>query len=116
MAIPGSEMVTALKNRVYDLAVRGGLPQAIRRFRRAAPIFCYHNVVDRSAVAVIGDPGLHMDMAVFYEQLEWIREAYEVIPLTEMTVSFPFHGDAAGEPAIAARPDRSEPASGGSDA
>ena len=45
-----------------------------------------------------------------------IRDALDAIPLTEMTVSFPFHGDAAGEPAIAARPDRSEPASGGSDA
>ena len=45
-----------------------------------------------------------------------IRDALDAIPLTEMTVSFPFHGDALGDPAEAATAPTTGPAPGGEDA
>ena len=45
-----------------------------------------------------------------------IRDALDAIPLTEMTVSFPYHGNTEGEPAAATTTEPNAPTPGGQDA
>ena len=45
-----------------------------------------------------------------------IRGALDAIPLTEMTVSFPYHGDTEGAPTVTAGTERTDTTPGGPDA
>jgi len=45
-----------------------------------------------------------------------IRDALDAIPLTEMTLTFPFHGEAVGDAAPASPPSSTEATLGGDDA
>lgn len=45
-----------------------------------------------------------------------IRDALDAIPLTEMTLSFPYHGDVDGASAVTAGTESTGPAPGGKDA
>ena len=45
-----------------------------------------------------------------------IRDALDAIPLTEMTLTFPFHGEAVGDAAPASKPSNTEATLGGDDA
>lgn len=72
---------------VYAFIRFGGIDAALRRFRQAVPILCYHNVVARPLDPGTGDPAMHMPLATFVEQMEWLRRRYRVIPLEELLAS-----------------------------
>jgi peptidoglycan/xylan/chitin deacetylase (PgdA/CDA1 family) len=45
-------------------------------------ILCYHNVVRSPATA--GDPGLHLSLATFVAQIEWLTAHFTIVPLGEV--------------------------------
>jgi peptidoglycan/xylan/chitin deacetylase (PgdA/CDA1 family) len=59
-----------------------GVPALSRRFRNAGVVLCYHNVVANGDVTP-GDAGLHMPLARFERQMQWLAEHYRVISLRE---------------------------------
>ncbi len=54
-----------------------------RRVRRGGVVLCYHNVVAECGVPPVGDPGLHLPVGRFREQIEWLAAHYEVVPLSD---------------------------------
>jgi peptidoglycan/xylan/chitin deacetylase (PgdA/CDA1 family) len=76
--------VTRLGAAIYYDGLRSfGLTAASRRFRDAALILCYHNVVPDGAMGY-GDAGLHLPVGRFEAQMEWLRRHYTVVPLGEL--------------------------------
>ena len=47
-------------------------------------ILCYHNVVAAPLCAVEGDPAVHLALARFEEQVQWLRGHYDVVGLAEL--------------------------------
>lgn len=81
-------MVSVLNARSVYAAIRFvGLNAAVRRFRAAVPVLCYHNVVAGPLAPGTGDGGLHLPLARFGEQMEWLRRHYRVISLAELLAS-----------------------------
>jgi len=76
-----------------------GIPALTRRFSRGGAILCYHNVVRRRHTPAVGDPGLHLPLDRFAEQLRWLTRHYTIIPLEEMVARIkhdrPLHGTVA---------------------
>jgi peptidoglycan/xylan/chitin deacetylase (PgdA/CDA1 family) len=68
---------------VYTLLARSGIAHALRR-RDAAPIFCFHNVVNDAIAGRQGDPSLHIGLSPFKALLDLIVSQYTVIPLLEL--------------------------------
>lgn len=65
------------------LDVLGGT--AVLRARRpGAPVLCYHDV--RATDSTSGDPGLHLPLAHFIAQMEWLAARFAVVPLAELRV------------------------------
>ena len=56
------------------------VPAVNRRLRDAGLILCYHNVVSSDA-RTVGDPGLHLSMNRFEQQVRWLAAHYTVVPL-----------------------------------
>jgi len=76
--------VSRLGAAIYYNGLRSlGLTAAGRRFREAALVLCYHNVVPDGASGY-GDPGLHLPVGRFEAQIEWLRHHYTVVPLGEL--------------------------------
>lgn len=60
-----------------------GLPAVARRARQAGVILGFHNVVPLS-LAPAGDPGVHLSLEVFADQVTWLARHYRVVPLDEL--------------------------------
>ena len=60
-----------------------GLPAVTRRFRNAAVVLCYHNVVSEEMAVIVGT-GLHITQARFRDQMRWLAAHYTVIPVREL--------------------------------
>jgi peptidoglycan/xylan/chitin deacetylase (PgdA/CDA1 family) len=76
--------VARLGGALYYNGLRSlGLTAAERRFRDAALILCYHNVVPDGATGY-GDPGLHLPLRRFATQIEWLVRHYAVVSLGEL--------------------------------
>jgi peptidoglycan/xylan/chitin deacetylase (PgdA/CDA1 family) len=80
----GSSIVTRL---LYAAADAMGVDAAARRFKTCVPVLCYHNIVPEALPDGVGDPGLHMALARFIDQMEWLRRHYRVISLSELLMS-----------------------------
>jgi peptidoglycan/xylan/chitin deacetylase (PgdA/CDA1 family) len=61
-----------------------GIPTLSRRFHPGGAILCYHNVRRERHTPRGGDPGLHLGIERFAEQLRWLTRHYSIVPLTEM--------------------------------
>lgn len=69
---------------VYYAGLRTlGLPAAVRLFRNAAVVLCYHNVVADEQAALAGT-GLHITQERFGAQMHWLAARYAVVPLHEL--------------------------------
>lgn len=66
--------------RAYQVLRWTGWPASRRRSRAA--IFCFHNVVDGPVVDA--DASLHLPVEHFGQLLDWIQDAYHVVPLAEL--------------------------------
>jgi len=67
----------------YGALHRVGITTLARHLRQGALILCYHNVVPRGAPS-FGDPGLHLPLDRFADQISWLKDHYTVIPLREL--------------------------------
>lgn len=67
----------------YRLMAGCGVSGILRRLRRGATIFCFHNVVPADQ-AGLGDRSLHIGEGHFEQLLRWIAKAYRVVPLSEL--------------------------------
>lgn len=61
-----------------------GIPALARRLHPGGVILAYHNVVRGGHTSAAGDPGAHIDLDRFTEQMRWIRHRYTVLPLAEL--------------------------------
>lgn len=62
---------------------RSGLARLVERRRRpAVVVLAYHNIVPSGEKAV-GDRSLHVDQAVFAEQLDWLAEGRRIVSLED---------------------------------
>jgi peptidoglycan/xylan/chitin deacetylase (PgdA/CDA1 family) len=61
-----------------------GIPALARRLHPGGVILAYHNVVRRRHTPPIGDPGAHLALEGFVEQMRWLRARYQVVPLAEL--------------------------------
>ena len=61
-----------------------GIPALARRLSPGGVVLAYHNVVRQGHTPPPGDPGAHIALDRFVEQMRWIRRRYTVIPLTEL--------------------------------
>lgn len=61
-----------------------GIPALARRLHSGAVILAYHNVVRERYDRPLGDPGLHLPVEFFREQLRWLSAHYRVVPLSEI--------------------------------
>jgi peptidoglycan/xylan/chitin deacetylase (PgdA/CDA1 family) len=66
----------------YGVLRRSGAAHWNRR--TGAMIFCYHNVVPDDVAGRVGEGWLHVGVSEFKRQIEWIADAYTVIPLPEL--------------------------------
>jgi peptidoglycan/xylan/chitin deacetylase (PgdA/CDA1 family) len=64
----------------YRAVAATGWPAARRRSRGA--VFCFHNVVAEPVARA--DTALHMPLVRFRELLDWMTDAYRIIPLAEL--------------------------------
>lgn len=65
----------------YATLQRSGLTTVARHARAGGTILCYHNIVPPDTGG--GAPGMHLDVARFREQIEWLVHHFTVIPLRE---------------------------------
>jgi peptidoglycan/xylan/chitin deacetylase (PgdA/CDA1 family) len=72
-----------VKRAAYGAAWRSGALAALRWWHRGRlPILCYHSVVDRAEPAwAENSGGLHLPVAQFREQLEFLARHYHVVSL-----------------------------------
>lgn len=75
-------MTSSTKNLLYRAAVGLGIA-ALGRRRDAAPVLCFHNVVDDERAGRVGDASLHMGLTSFRQAIDVVTEHYEVISLGE---------------------------------
>src|SRR5438876_143466 len=61
-----------------------GVPHLVRRLRKAGVILCYHNVKPLVSLAPPGDPGVHLSLERFAEQVRWLARNYAVVTLHEL--------------------------------
>lgn len=61
-----------------------GIPALARRLTPGGVVLAYHNVVRQGHTPARGEPGAHLVLDRFVEQMRWIRGRYTVIPLAEL--------------------------------
>jgi peptidoglycan/xylan/chitin deacetylase (PgdA/CDA1 family) len=77
-------MATGWKRGVERLLVASGGAGALsRRHRPATTILAYHNIVP-AGQPLAGDASLHVDQRVFADQLDFLAERYDVVPLADL--------------------------------
>src|SRR5712692_5691283 len=54
-----------------------------RRLFKGGLVLCYHNVVAERGAPPIGDPGLHMRVGRFRDQMQWLAATYKVVSLAD---------------------------------
>jgi len=64
------------------LRATGGIAVA-RHVFKGGLVLCYHNVIAERGGAGVGDPGVHMGVQRFREQMRWLAATYEVVSLAE---------------------------------
>lgn len=83
---PRVYLVIAFRNRLSDAVYRvlhaSGAARLVRRTH--AVIFCYHNVVPDGLSGHVGDPYLHTSITEFRNQLDFVNESYQVVPIHEI--------------------------------
>jgi peptidoglycan/xylan/chitin deacetylase (PgdA/CDA1 family) len=52
--------------------------------RSGCVVFCYHNVVPDDITGRVGVPSLHVSVSEFSEQIDWIADSFEVVPVDEV--------------------------------
>lgn len=86
-----------MRRTVYHIARVSGALSLSRRFRAGAVVLCYHNVLPSNHG--VADPALHIPVARFTEQMDWLAAHFQVIPLSELarlaTMGRPLRGLAA---------------------
>jgi len=78
---PGARMPSLTGVILRTLRATGATAIA-RRARPGAVVLCYHNVVQGSTPSA--DPGLHLDVQVFAEQVDWLASRFDVVSLHEL--------------------------------
>jgi peptidoglycan/xylan/chitin deacetylase (PgdA/CDA1 family) len=95
-------VVLTLQNRLSDAVYRvlfaTGAPRWLRRTHAA--IFCYHNVVPDDLVGRVGDPYLHTGVSDFVQQLDFITDTFEVVPVEEIVTRLGKGANVAGLAAL----------------
>jgi peptidoglycan/xylan/chitin deacetylase (PgdA/CDA1 family) len=71
-----------------------------RRLSSRGVILCYHNVVPTNAAGAWDQLGLHMPVAAFERQMQWLRKHYTVVPLDEFAARFARHASLRGLAAV----------------
>jgi peptidoglycan/xylan/chitin deacetylase (PgdA/CDA1 family) len=66
----------------YQVLTHSGLARWSRR--AGAMVYCYHNVVTDDLEGSVGEPSLHTGVTRFGQQVEWIKRAFTVVPITEL--------------------------------
>ena len=61
-----------------------GIPALVRRLSPGGVVLAYHNVLREGHTILPGDPGAHIALDRFVEQMEWVRRRYTVLPLAEL--------------------------------
>ncbi len=85
----------------YGALHNAGITMLARRLRHGALVLCYHNVVSRSnGVRPFGDPGLHLPLDRFTDQIHYLRHHYTVVPLRELVTRLEAGGSLRGLAAI----------------
>lgn len=85
-------MATGWKRSVESLLVVSGVAAALARLQRpAAAVLAYHNIVP-SGEPLAGDVSLHVDQRVFGEQLDFVAERCDVVPLDRLADGAPSGG------------------------
>jgi peptidoglycan/xylan/chitin deacetylase (PgdA/CDA1 family) len=72
-----------LGNLYYRTLHNAGITTLARRLRHGALVLCYHNVVSDD-LRPAGDPGLHLPLQRFADQLHWLKEHYRVVALADL--------------------------------
>ena len=76
-------MSVSLASVCYNALRITGVTTVARRVTNSGVVLCYHNVVGSNHLATASQLGLHMPLATFERQMQWLREHYTVIPLDE---------------------------------
>ena len=85
----------------YSALHNAGITMLARRLRHGALVLCYHNVVSRSnGSPPFGDPGLHLPLDQFTDQIRYVKEHYTVVPLRELVTRLEAGGSLRGLAAI----------------
>jgi len=75
----------AMLRHLYYAGLRAlSVPTVVRRLRKAGLILCYHNVRPAGSGALPGDPGIHLPLESFAEQMRSLARHYDVVPLHEL--------------------------------
>ena len=65
----------------YAALQLAGVTKVARRLRRGGLVLCYHNVIPDADTGIWGGLGLHMPLATFARQMQWLAANYAVVPL-----------------------------------
>jgi peptidoglycan/xylan/chitin deacetylase (PgdA/CDA1 family) len=76
----------------YAALQLAGVTKVARRLRRGGLVLCYHNVIPDADAGIWSGLGLHMPLATFARQMQWLAANYAVVPLQDLVVRL-----AAGE-------------------
>src|ERR1041385_5799969 len=60
------------------------IPALRRRLQDGGVVLCYHNVLRERDTRGAGDPGLHLPVDRFVDQLRWLSRHYTIVPLGEL--------------------------------
>lgn len=85
LRIVTSPSATSVLSRLGYAGLRlAGIPALARRLSPGGVVLAYHNVLRRGHSPPGGDPGAHIALDQFVEQMRWVRRRYTVIPLAEL--------------------------------
>jgi len=82
--VPPTSATSVLSQLGYSGLRLAGIPALARRLSSGGVVLAYHNVVRQGHTPSHGDPGAHIELDRFVDQVDWIRHRYAVVPLTEM--------------------------------
>jgi peptidoglycan/xylan/chitin deacetylase (PgdA/CDA1 family) len=71
-----------MRRAAYRLARQSGLLSLFRRVRPGAVVLCYHNVLPLNRG--VSDPALHMPFARLTEQMSWLSDHLDIVPLEDI--------------------------------
>ncbi|MDZ7778649.1 MAG: polysaccharide deacetylase family protein, partial [Gemmatimonadota bacterium] len=74
---------TPRSHALYRALSAASVPRVARLVRAGGQVFCFHDVSSDDQ-AGHGDGSLHMAVSHFERVLEWMRDAYRVVPLSEL--------------------------------